>query len=118
MFLPLQFLVAPGAENIDVGLGLLAEPNFRTLDGSDDARGEIDGSAKDIALFDLQRTDVNAGPQPELLRSRISAERSGVVERRRHGAKRGHDTVANRADLVALVTGGQLSALCEMSLSN
>jgi len=51
--LPVQLFMPTGAENVDVGFGLLAEPNLRGFDGSDDTRGEIDGPAKDIALFDL-----------------------------------------------------------------
>jgi hypothetical protein len=60
--LPVEFFVATGAENVDVGFGLLAQPNLSALDRSDDTRGEVNGPAKDIALFDLEGTDMNAGP--------------------------------------------------------
>ena len=64
-----------GAENVDVGFGLLAEPYLRALDRADDTRGEVNCPAEDVALFDLQGTDMDAGPQPELRRSRIGAQR-------------------------------------------
>jgi hypothetical protein len=43
----------PGAENVDVGFGLVAQPNLRALARSDDTRGEVNRRAKDIALSNL-----------------------------------------------------------------
>jgi hypothetical protein len=60
--LPVQFFVPTCAENVNVGFGLLAQPNLRALDSSDDTRGEVNGPAKDIAFFYLQGTDMDAGP--------------------------------------------------------
>ena len=61
--LPSEFFVATGSEHVDIGFGLLAQPNFRSLDRSDHTGGEIHGSTEDIAFFDLQRTNMDAGPQ-------------------------------------------------------
>ena len=65
MSLPVQFFVPTCAENVNVGFGLLAQPNLRALDSSDDTRGEVNGPAKDIAFFYLQGTDMD----PALSRS-------------------------------------------------
>jgi len=62
MSLPFELFVPPGTENIDVGFGLLAQPNFCALDRADNPRGEVDRPAEDVALLDLQRADMDPRP--------------------------------------------------------
>ena len=55
MSLPVQFFVTTGAENVDVGFGLLAQPNLRALDRSDDTRqSEATEPAAMIATLDAE----------------------------------------------------------------
>ena len=56
------------AEDINVGLGLFAQPDPRPFNRPDDTGGEIHRSAEDIAFFDLQGSDMNAGPQLQFRR--------------------------------------------------
>src|SRR6516162_752585 len=114
--LPSQFFVATGAQNVDIGSGLLAQPYLCPLDRPDDTSGEIHGSSEDIAFLDLQRTDMNAGPQSQFRRSRIGTERTGIVKRGGDRAKRCHNTIADGTDFVSLVIGDELSTLREVGL--
>ena len=114
--LPSQFFVATRAENVDIGFGLLAQPYLRSFDRPDNTGGEIHSSAEDIAFLDLQGTDMDAGPQSKFRRSWIGTERAGIVERCGYRAERGHNAIADGADLVSLVVNDELPTLCEMGL--
>src|SRR6516162_4621473 len=111
-----NFRTSPGAQNVDIGSGLLAQPYLCPLDRPDDTSGEIHGSAEDIAFLDLQRTDMNASPQSQFRRSRIGTERTGIIKRGGDRAKRCHNTIADGTDFVSLVMGDELSTLCEVGL--
>lgn len=63
---PFQPLVLDGAEPVDVFLRAVAQPDLRTLDGSDHAGGEVHGAAKYVAFLNVYRPDVNAGADAHL----------------------------------------------------
>ena len=77
---PLQPLVLPRPQPVNVLLGPLAHPDFRILDGSDHARGEVHRAVEHIPFLHAHRPDVDAGADAHLRMAGAPLQRPRVVQ--------------------------------------
>ena len=77
---PSQPLVLPGAQLIEILFGVVAQPDFRVLDSSDNAGGEVHGAAEYIAIVHMHRADVNAGADLNLGMSGVRVQSHRIVQ--------------------------------------